>query len=131
MGAQGEGAQGPKPCKFQSSIFFRSRSRTVKLCSIHIPSYVKNTSCSWQFPEGGPNGPGGGGGGGGVRGGGLKSNCFIYTSFGVGDSELFKWYTWPHGAPGPQGRAPIAFLIDDIPLGAPQVNVAYVNSGER
>ena len=48
------------------------------------------------------------------------------TSFGVGDSELFKWYTLPHGA---QGRAPIAFLIDDIPLGAPQV--AYVNLGER
>ena len=30
---------------------------------------------------------------------------------------------------GAQGRAPIAFIIDDIPLGAPQV--AYVNSGER
>ena len=29
------------------------------------------------------------------------------------DSELFKWYTRPHG--GPSGRAPIAFLIDDIP----------------
>ena len=52
-----------------------------------------------------------------------------HVSFGVGDSELFKWYTWPHGGPGPQGRAPIAFLIDDIPLGAPQV--AYINSGER
>ena len=35
-----------------------------------------------------------------------------------------------HMAPwGPRGRAPIAFLIDDIPLGVPQV--AYVNSGER
>ena len=30
---------------------------------------------------------------------------------------------------GAQGRAPIAFLIEDIPLGAPQV--AYDNSGER
>ena len=36
-----------------------------------------------------------------------------------------------HMAPwGPRGGPPwIAFLIDDIPLGAPQV--AYVNSGER
>ena len=35
-----------------------------------------------------------------------------------------------HMAPwGPSGRAPIAFLIDDIPLGAPQG--VYVNSGER
>ena len=30
---------------------------------------------------------------------------------------------------GAQGVAPIAFLIDDIPLAAPQV--AYVNTGER
>ena len=30
---------------------------------------------------------------------------------------------------GGQGRAPIDFLNDDMPLGAPQV--AYVNSGER
>ena len=30
---------------------------------------------------------------------------------------------------GAQGKGPIAFLIDDIPLGAPQG--AYVNSGER
>ena len=30
---------------------------------------------------------------------------------------------------GARGRAPIAFLIDDIPLGAPQG--PYVNSGER
>ena len=35
-----------------------------------------------------------------------------------------------HLAPwGPRGRTPIAFLIDDIPLGAPQG--AYINSGER
>ena len=36
-----------------------------------------------------------------------------------------------HGPMGAQGRTPIhvAFLIDDIPLGAPQV--AYVNSDER
>ena len=50
----------------------------------------------------------------------------IDVSFRVGDSELFKWYMAPWG---PRGRAPIAFLIDDIPLGAPQG--AYVNSGER
>ena len=30
---------------------------------------------------------------------------------------------------GAQRRAPIAYLIDNIPLGAPQV--AYVNSGKR
>ena len=35
------GFQGPKQCKFQSNIFFRPRSRTVKLFSIQIPSYVK------------------------------------------------------------------------------------------
>ena len=60
----------------------------------------------------------------------LQNACLDFNktweeaSFGVGDLELCKWYTH-----GPRGRAPIAFLIDDIPLGAPQG--AYVNSGER
>ena len=66
-GAQEEGSQGPKPCKFQSKIFFRSRSKTVKLCSIQIPSYVKFLKLFMAVPRV-ANGPGGGGGGGGGNG---------------------------------------------------------------
>ena len=49
-------------------------------------------------------GPGGGGGGGVMGSGrGPKKELFHLiqnTSFGVGNSKFFKWYTWPHGGPG-------------------------------
>ena len=45
-------------------------------------------------------------------------------------SRGFRIVQMVHMAPwGLRGGLPIAFLIDDIPLGAPQG--AYVNSGER
>ena len=75
MGAQGEGSRGPKPCKFQSKS---SPDPEVEQSSYQIPPYVKNLSCSWQFP-GWPQWARGRGvmGLGRGRGAYVKSNCFM------------------------------------------------------
>ena len=117
MGAQGEGPQGPKLCKFQTSFSRSSLSRTVKLCKVYLFRWrikvVGGTS------QGGPNGPMWGN----RLGRGpymyVKSNCsstswrnawldfnqtWQESSSGAGDSKEFIWYMLPPW--GPRGRAP-------------------------
>ena len=75
MGAQGEGSRGPKPCKFQSNIFSRSRSRTVMLSNTSLCEELK---LFMAVPRVAPMGPGAGGNcfreGEGAY---VKSNCFM------------------------------------------------------
>ena len=69
MGAQGEGSQGPKPCKFQSTVYITSSSDpeveqssyVVFLCE-ELKLFMNGSS------QGGPSGARGGGGGGGDNG---------------------------------------------------------------
>ena len=108
----GGGPQRAKTMQISNIFFSRSSRRMVKLCSMQIPYWVKNKSCSWQFPgwpQQAPVGPV------------VKSNCFIFflkmhgwiltqtwqeSSLGAGDSKLFIWvHVAPMGGPGggPQG----------------------------
>ena len=115
MGAQGEGPQGPKLCKFQTSFSRSSLSRTVKLCKVYLFRWrikvVGGTS------QGGPNGPMWGNRLG--RGPYVKSNCsstswrnawldfnqtWQESSLGAGDSKVFIYVaTMGAQGEGPQG----------------------------
>ena len=73
----------------------------------------------------GPGGGGGGGGGGGNGfGEGALKGAVSSNSKHILWSRGFRIVQMVHMPHGGQGRGLIAFLIDDIPLGAPQV--AYV-----
>ena len=65
-----------------------------------------------------PMGPGRGGG---VMGSGRgpKKVTVSSNSKHILSGRGFRVIQMVHGPMGAQGRAPIAFLIDDIPLGAP------------
>ena len=58
---------------------------------------------------------------------GFSSNLHVGGSILWGRG--FSCSNGTHGPMGAQWEGPIAFLIDGIPLGAPQG--VYVNSGER